>query len=161
VGLLLVGLQFTLLGGLSVAAFLAISELGLSTLSGLTAIGPAVLLVLSAWVGGLALAANRPGNFRIVPTPKVGGCLITHGIYKTTRHPMYTSVLLLGASLAWVASLTKLAGGVWGGFAWLAWAALFVVLLVKAEAEEKALTKLYPGYAAYRAQTSRFIAWIF
>jgi protein-S-isoprenylcysteine O-methyltransferase Ste14 len=155
VGLVLVGLQFALLGVLLVGALLGISEHGLPVLSGLTGMCAALSIALAVLVGALALAANRPGNFRIVPTPKAGGNLVTHGIYTIIRHPMYTSVLLLGAGFAWVAGLT------WGGFAWGVWVALFGVLLLKANAEERALLALYPSYAAYRAKTWRFVAWVF
>jgi protein-S-isoprenylcysteine O-methyltransferase Ste14 len=155
VGLILVGLQFTLLGFLVVAALLAISGGGSVAFSGLTLVLAPISLVLAVVVGVMALMANRPGNFRIVPTPKRDAQLVTHGIYKFIRHPMYTSVLLLAASCAWMAGL------VLGGFAWLIWVALFGVLLVKANVEERALSALYPEYASYQAKTWRFVTGLF
>jgi len=155
VGLILVGLQFTLLGFLVVAALLAISQTDFLAFSGLALAFVGLPLVVSIAVGVMALMANRPGNFKIVPTPKLDGHLVTHGIYKFIRHPMYTSVLLLAASCAWLAGL------VLGGFVWLIWVALFGVLLVKANVEERSLLALYPEYATYRAKTWRFVIGLF
>ena len=109
------------------------------------------LLSLSAGVGLWALAANRPGNFNIHPTPHPKGQLVAHGPYRWIRHPMYTAVMLLGAALAW---------GLASPVAWLLWALLFGVLLTKALLEERWMLQAHPAYAAYRAGTRRFIPYL-
>ena len=78
----------------------------------------AVALLLAVW----ALVHNPPGNFNISPVQRNGGELIITGPYRWVRHPMYTSVLLGSATLAWLSE--SLIG-------WTAWSALAVVLLVK------------------------------
>ena len=75
--------------------------------------------MLAVW----ALAANRPGNFNIRPTPRPGGALVTSGPYRWVRHPMYTSVLMAAAAAA-VKSHQIVDSGLWF--------ALLAVLLLKA-----------------------------
>ena len=93
-GTLLVVLQFGLLTGLAVLA-------SPTVLQGAIPPGAWVMtgaaLALAAW----ALIHNRPGNFNIRPAPKTCGTLVTTGPYRLIRHPMYTSVLLGAAALAW------------------------------------------------------------
>ena len=108
----------------------------------------ALAITLAAWT----LTVNRPGNFRIVPTPKADGQLITVGPYQWIRHPMYTSLLLLAAGAALLID---------GWWAWFNWAALFVVLLFKAAIEEHFLLEHYPQYRDYQSQSKRFLPWVF
>lgn len=142
-GRLLVVLQFGLLALLGWRAWAAP-----------TASSPVQVVSLLAGSGLLALwalAANRPGNFNIRPTPRHGGTLITSGPYRWIRHPMYTSVLLAAAAAAWQSSETADA---------LFWLALLGVLLAKATIEERALVLRFPDYQDYRARTKRFIPWL-
>ncbi len=69
---LLVALQFGLLGLLAWLALPAVLAWRIPLVAWLAAAG-AVLLAL--W----AFTANRPGNFNIRPIPKAGGELVTHG----------------------------------------------------------------------------------
>src|SRR5512134_3536099 len=89
----LVALQFGLIAALLFTAWPP---------AGLWLPAACLLLLASAAVGIAALAANRPGNFNIRPEPKAGGRLVTSGIYRWIRHPMYGAVLLalLAATLA-------------------------------------------------------------
>lgn len=138
-GRLLVTLQFSLLAIMGWRAWvspLSADILALSLLSG------SVLLAL--W----ALAANRPGNFNIRPTPRPGGTLVTSGPYRWVRHPMYTSVLMAAAAAA-VKSHQSVDAGLW--------LALLAVLLVKAGIEERALMIRFPDYQAYKARTKKFL----
>lgn len=141
-GRLLVGLQFGLLALQGWRALASPSALSVQVVSLLAASG-----VLALW----ALAANRPGNFNIRPTPRDGGTLITSGPYRWIRHPMYTSVLLAAAAAAWKSFQTADT---------LLWLALLGVLVAKAAIEERALVRRFPDYLDYRARTTRFIPWL-
>ncbi len=103
--------------------------------------------LLALW----ALAANRPGNFNIRPTPRLGGTLVTSGPYRWIRHPMYTSVLMLAAAAA-VKSHQIFDAGLW--------LALLAVLMVKAGIEERALRMRFPTYENYQSRTRRFLPWL-
>ena len=144
-GSLLVLLQFSLLLAL---ALLAAAPL----LHGDGAWGSGMLAALSAALGGWTLLHNRLGNFNIHPAPKAGGALVTSGPYRLLRHPMYSAVLLAAAALAAVPAQ-------WLG--WLLWAALALVLLLKASLEERWLLCHHAGYAAYCQTCKRFVPWVF
>ncbi len=141
-GRLLVVLQFGLLALLGWRAWVSSSAMAVQVVSLLAASG-----LLALW----ALAANRPGNFNIRPTPRRGGSLITNGPYRWIRHPMYTSVLLAAAAAAWKSFETADA---------LLWLALLGVLLAKAAIEERALMRRFPSYQDYRVRTTRFLPWL-
>jgi len=145
IGYLLVLLQFGLLTLLGVMALPMV-------LQGQAGLACWVLLVLSGLLGGWTLLHNRVGNFNVHPEPKANGVMVSSGPYRLIRHPMYTTVLLGAAAMACVA------GSV---LAWLAWAALWADLLVKAMLEEQWLREHHATYAAYCQQCKRFIPWIF
>jgi len=94
-------------------------------------------------VGAIALWQLRR-SFRVAPTPRRDGRLVTHGIYGFLRHPMYTSVVLVVLGLALVRPDALVLGS-----------ALVNLLfyLGKARYEEGLLLDHYPGYAAYRRRT--------
>lgn len=140
----LVAAQFALIGALLLTSWPPAAT---------TLLPPAFVLLLAAGVvGTAALAANRPGNFNIRPELKPGGQLVTSGIYRWIRHPMYSAVLLamLGTVLAdprpWRAA---------------AWLALLGVLIAKLQREEHYLSQRHAGYAAYRERTWRLVPRIF
>ena len=141
-GRLLVVLQFGLLALLGWRAWVSPADIAVQVVSLLAASG-----LLAHW----ALAANRPGNFNIRPTPRRGGALITSGPYRWIRHPMYTSVLLAAAAAAWKSFETADA---------LLWLALLGVLLAKVAIEERALMRRFPSYQDYRLRTTRFLPWL-
>lgn len=141
-GRLLVVLQFGLLALLGWRAMAAPSALSAQVISLLAGSG-----LLALW----ALAANRPGNFNIRPTPRLGGTLITSGPYRWIRHPMYTSVLLAAAAAARQSFEPADA---------LLWLALLGVLLAKAAIEERALVRRFSDYQDYRVRTTRFVPWL-
>jgi protein-S-isoprenylcysteine O-methyltransferase Ste14 len=138
-----------------------------------------VLLVLIA-AAGWSLGAGWPGPLRLVgvlggsalifcglalairavvdmgttvtplPKPRDDGHLIDTGAFAIVRHPIYTGLILAG--IGWgvvVASAVTIAlTGVLAAFFYL-----------KSTREEAWLTQRYPGYAAYRERTPRFIPW--
>lgn len=125
--------------------------------------GPAILqgrIPLGSWLLGSAAVAlavwtlghNRMGNFNIHPAPKSGGVLVTSGPYRWIRHPMYTTVLMGAAALAWMPGTALV---------WLVWAALAVILFVKLTLEERWLRERYASYDAYTSGSKRLLPWIF
>jgi len=142
---LLVALQFGLIGLLAWLALPAVLAWAIPAEAWLTA-------VLGVALAGWAISANRPGNFNIRPIPKAGGALVTQGPYRWIRHPMYTAFLLGAWALARTAARDE---------AWLAWYVLTLVLWLKSRYEERWMLAQHPGYADYRQQTKRFIPWLY
>lgn len=145
IGSVLVALQF---GLLILQAALAVPQV----LQGLTPMGALLIAGVAVALAVWTLMHNRLGNFNIHPTPRVNGVLVTTGPYRWIRHPMYTSLLLGAGALALMSSPLA---------AWLAWSALAVVLFLKSTLEEHWLCEHYPGYAAYRLVSKRFVPWLF
>lgn len=85
----------------------------------------------------LAASALGPNNLTAMPVPREGNTLAKRGIYNVVRHPMYLSVLLCGAALAF---------GAPAWWRWAAWGATVVVLVLKIKYEERALTAKHPQY---------------
>jgi len=140
-GWVLVTLQFGLLGLLLVLppGDLPWLSVGWSWLSRACAL----LAVLMAVASYLAL---RPA-FRVRPEPRADAPFIAHGIYRWIRHPMYTAVLLLAASMvvhvrAWSAVFV--------------WCALVVVLMVKSRYEDALWREREPRAAEYQRRVGRF-----
>jgi protein-S-isoprenylcysteine O-methyltransferase Ste14 len=83
-----------------------------------------------------------------LPTPVQGGELRSSGLYRYVRHPIYTGVMALAVGSAIPSGSVVIA---------VATLALVTWLAIKARWEERRLGARYPGYAAYAAQTPRFI----
>ncbi|MCX8004209.1 MAG: NnrU family protein [Burkholderiaceae bacterium] len=112
-----------------------------------TGLAAAVALAAVA-LGVAALAANRPGNFNIRPEPKENARLITHGVYRHLRHPMYAAFLLFFlAALLLDARPGRIA----------LWLALLAVLVLKARREEALLRERFAEYGDYMRRTKRFL----
>jgi protein-S-isoprenylcysteine O-methyltransferase Ste14 len=127
-------------------------------------LGPAwsgPLRLMTTVIGGGLIVAGGVLAFRGVrdlreaftplPHPRAGAELVESGIYTRVRHPIYGGVIvaatgwgLLTASVATVA-LAVLAAGFFD---------------LKSRREEVWLVERYPGYAAYRERTRRFIPWL-
>ena len=139
-----------------------------------------ILIVLVA-VSGVKLGAGWPGPLRLVgvllgsalifcglalvvrarldlgtawtplPQPRDGATLIDTGAFRIVRHPIYTGLILaaLGWGIAMASPAAIVLTVVLAGFSYL-----------KSAREETLLEARYPGYAAYRARTPRFIPWI-
>lgn len=146
-GVLLVAAQFVLIGLIAWKAGPFFQALQASALAW-------AVLVAGIALGVWAIATNRPGNFNIRPTPKVGGVLVTAGPYAWIRHPMYSAILLMG--LAGVYGVDT-PGRVLVGTAFFALAA---VLWAKARLEENWMARCHPDYTAYCAGTARFVPWL-
>ena len=141
-GTLLVALQFTLIAAL---ARLGVPLLPFQQWNSSMAF---LLIGLGALTGLAALMANPPGNFSIHPAPRPGARLVTRGIYRWVRHPMYTAVLIMGLGVSWAAN------------SWcsrIIWLTLLAVLVRKAWMEEDWMIGAHPDYAGYRDRTARFL----
>ena len=119
---------------------------------------PEPVSTTARWTGivlllaGLGLAGrgvlDLGANLTPFPRPRPTGALVDRGIYGILRHPIYAGLMLLAAG--W--SLMRPSGvGV------LLSLALVAFLDLKARREEQFLAATFPGYAAYRRRTSRFI----
>ncbi len=98
---------------------------------------------------GVAIAALRLGpSLTPTPVPTAGGALVTGGLYRFVRHPIYTGVLLI------VVGLTIRSGSLLTLIVGLATIWFFNV---KAQWEEAQLAERYPDYPTYAAVTPRFI----
>jgi len=86
------------------------------------------------------------------PRPRGDAVLITHGIYRFMRHPIYTGLILgtLGWALAWIS-----VPGVVGALV------LAVFFDRKAVREERWLKERYPDYAIYAARVRRFVPGVY
>jgi protein-S-isoprenylcysteine O-methyltransferase Ste14 len=99
-----------------------------------------VILGFSALALGKSLTAH--------PMPSKNAVLVTDGLYRYVKHPIYSGLILAGFAL-------MITGGFFPH-------AIFFVLLVlllnyKASFEEKLLASTYAGYAEYSKKTGRFI----
>lgn len=120
---------------------------------------PAALHQLASWIlllySGLLLVAGYT-TLRAVGTPRDGfestTTLVTHGIYRYVRHPLYGSLL----SLAW-GTFLKRPALVGAAIAVLASAAL----LATAKLEEKEnLRRFGDAYTEYRKSTKMFVPYL-
>ena len=143
-GSLLVGLQFGLIGALTLGVLPV-------ALHGQVPLAAALLAVAGLALAVWALWAYPPGSFNIRPTPRADGQVVQRGPYRWIRHPMYSSIALCGLACACAARQTRV---------WLALAAMGLVLLAKALLEERWMVQQHPDYAAYQARTKRFVPWL-
>jgi protein-S-isoprenylcysteine O-methyltransferase Ste14 len=138
----LVAGQFALLAALALIPRGTLWPVGViaGVLAGILILGGLVLAVLGVRGLGPALTAS--------PVPKSGTSLVTSGLYGVIRHPIYTGLLAAGLGLVAL-----------GASPWhlVVWAALVVLLSVKARWEERMLTAEHPDYPAYAARTGRFL----
>jgi len=99
-----------------------------------------VILASAAVALGSALTAS--------PIPKDDAELVTRGIYRWIRHPMYTALILIGSGLM-IADLNP--------FSALVLLALVALLVTKSRYEDALLLKKHPGAKSYQAATGRFL----
>lgn len=105
------------------------------------------ILVLAFIFGILALVQLR-SNLSPFPTPVESGQLVTHGVFRISRHPIYTALIFAGFGFA-----------IYQGSIYKLLITLFLLLLFfyKSQYEESLLAKKYPEYGEYKKRTRRFI----
>lgn len=112
----------------------------------------AILFALAIGLGLYSLYNMGLDTFSPYPEPKKGSKHIQAGAYKFIRHPMYTSIILLGLML--VLSDPQFLNTI-------IYIILLYVLDTKATYEESLLLKLYPTYKDYIQKTSKFLPFIY
>lgn len=111
-----------------------------SVAGGLVMIAAIIPAVKGLWDLGRSLSPY--------PRPVEQGTLVTRGIYRHVRHPMYASLILLSFGWSvWAQSPVAVLGT--AVFAWF--------LRRKAVCEERLLQQRYPAYAEYARGTGRFL----
>ncbi len=108
---------------------------------GIISIGIGCLLLLIA-----VLQLNK--NLSPFPTPKSGSELITSGLYKYIRHPIYSGIL---GVLFGYAIYSK------GGDKLIVFLLLYLLFFLKSLYEEKRLTLIFENYQDYKKKTGRFL----
>ncbi len=102
-----------------------------------------VLTVFSALIAVAGIHAMR-GHISAFPRPASGSKLVTAGIYRWMRHPMYFGLVMLSVGWAmWCVSAP----------AFLLTAVLAMFLKRKAALEDQWLAELHPGYREYAGKT--------
>ena len=110
------------------------------------------VLILGGVLLGILGIRDLGGSLSPFPMPIESAVLVSEGIYRRLRHPIYAGVILV--ALGW-SLLTA-------SFASLALTAVLAVLLdLKARREEAWLRERYPVYAAYAERTSRFVPGVY
>lgn len=138
-GFTLVFLQFALLGILLVTP-------GHSPVKYSTEVA-GLLYSIAVLIAVPAVINLRP-SLTAMPEPKAQAPLITHGIYRFIRHPMYTALLCLALGLA----MTR--GTLFSAVIVLA---LLVVLQLKSRYEDRLLRQRWPEAQRYQASTGAFL----
>jgi len=100
----------------------------------------------------IAATATLGSAMTPFPRPVEKSRLRTRGVYAMVRHPIYTSVLLMGSGWA----LLRLSG-----LALIAVLVLFVFFDRKAAREERWLMERFPEYSEYRVRVCKLIPWIY
>ncbi len=89
-------------------------------------------------------------SIQIAPEPRADATLVTSGIYRWFRHPIYTAILLIVIGI-FLRRPTPFIG--------IAALAVIIFLAVKVQFEEKLLEAHYPTYAAYKSRSWGLIPW--
>lgn len=90
-------------------------------------------------------------NLSPFPSPKLESELVTNGLYKWMRHPIYSGILLFAFGYA-IYSQNE--------FRLLIAFALLVLFYFKSSYEEKMLCQKFDDYAAYRKAKGRFFPFL-
>lgn len=111
-------------------------------------------LALAITGAGLILISfiNLNNNLTPFPSPKSNSTLITTGVYKYIRHPIYTGILLSAAGYAVYSENT---------LRLIVCAALLILFLSKAAYEETLLIKKFSDYHDYKLRTAALLPGVY
>ncbi len=112
----------------------------------------AVLFILAIGLGLYSIYNMGLDTFSPYPEPKKGSKHVQTGAYRFIRHPMYTSLIILGLML--VLSDPQFLNTI-------VYIILLYVLDTKAAYEESFLLKLHPTYKEYIQKTSKFLPFVY
>jgi len=110
------------------------------------------LLIVAGALLTVVAGARLGRNLTPFPRPRPGGGLVTEGVYRFVRHPIYGGVLLI--AVGWAALRMSAVAAVAALLLW--W-----LLERKSRYEERLLAEAYPAYGTYRATTRRFIPFVY
>ena len=102
-------------------------------------------IIIGIGLAGYAVASLK-SNLKPSPKPRVGGSLVTTGLYSIVRHPAYSGIVIaaLGYSL-WTNDAIRFA----------LTAALLIFFDFKSSIEEKWLEKSFPEFIDYKKRVSK------
>ena len=136
---LLVALQFLFLALLLLNPFGEIFQVERSLIL-LLYLAAGLVLIAAAIALGSALTAS--------PIPRSDAELVTTGIYRWVRHPMYSALILIGIALFL---------GEANYFSFLILIALSLLLFLKSRYEDALLAQRHEAARKYQQQTGRFL----
>lgn len=110
------------------------------------------LLFVSMIIGTWALINLAKSKFSVLPVPREKAILVTSGIYKWIRHPMYTALIVYAVGIA---------GNHCDLFLCLMMVILISVLMVKIAWEEKWLAAKFPEYSTYAKKSRRLVPFLY
>ena len=112
-----------------------------------------VLQLVGLFIASWAIWVMQRSKLNISPTPRKGAILITNGIYKWIRHPMYTSLLLTFIPMILSNNYNALNS--------LTFAVFFINLILKLEYEEILLSSFFKEYKNYQSQSWKIIPYLY
>ena len=120
---------------------------------------PAPLRPLGLLIGFAGLVLSGVATWQLkagrshtpMPSPRAGAALLTRGLYRRVRHPVYSGLLVWAFGMA-ISTASGLHFALFG----LLWAFFHA----KAAHEEKLLAQTFSGYIEYAARTPRFFPWM-
>lgn len=132
--------------------FICIFYLALSVNSHDLNLFSGIVVVFGVIIGLLAFRKMRKSDFKITPDVSKNAKLITSGIYKHIRHPMYLAVLITALGLLLMdVSFARV----------LVFLILIANLLVKIRYEEDLLIKRFAEYKSYKESSKKLIPYLF
>jgi protein-S-isoprenylcysteine O-methyltransferase Ste14 len=112
---------------------------------------PFTIFFIGLTIGIYAVFNNGLGNFNIISEIKDKAVLVTHGLYRYIRHPMYLSVIIMMfATVMYDLSIANLT----------LYISLLLVVFLKAKREEYLWLKNHPTYIKYIKHTKMFIPFL-
>ena len=111
------------------------------------------------WLSGILLSLLGSGilfkslvdlnvNLSPFPSPKKSAQLVTSGIYKSIRHPIYSGIILFALGYGLISE---------SGYRLLIALMLLILFHFKSKYEEKLLERQYPSYPEYKESTGAFV----